>query len=60
MQLQNDGSDVCGQHFIMFLHDMSYGLGFKNFLDNFSQYLKKNDNVQGDHQGCGSWILFIA
>ena len=45
IQLQNDGSDVCGKYCIMFLYYMSHGLGFKKFLDNFSENLEKNDNV---------------
>ena len=45
IQLQNDGSDVCGQYCIMFLYYMSHGLGFNKFLDNFSEKFEKNDNV---------------
>ena len=45
IQLQNDGSDVCGQYCIMFSYYMSHSLGFKKFLDNFSENLEKNDNV---------------
>ena len=45
IQLQNDGSDVCGQYCIMFLYYTSHGLCFKKFLDNFSENLVKNDNI---------------
>ena len=45
IQLQNYGSDACGQYCIMFLYYMSHGLGFKKFLDNSSENFEKNDNV---------------
>lgn len=44
-QLQSETSDVCGQFCLMFLHYMSNGSGFKSFLRNFSDDLKKNDSI---------------
>lgn len=45
IRLQDTSSDVCGQYCIMFLHYMCSGLGFKKFLDNFSDNLHNNDNI---------------
>ena len=43
--LQSATSDVCGQYCIMFLYYMSSRLGFTRFLENFSDDLKKNDDI---------------
>ena len=45
VHLQGSTSNVCGQYCIMFLHYMSSGLGVNKFLENFSLYLQKNDEI---------------
>ena len=45
VQLLSGTSDVCGQYCIMFLSNMCRGLSSENFLDNFSKYLLKNDDI---------------
>lgn len=44
-QLQSISSDVCGQFCLMFLKYMSEGMGYNAFLRNFSDDLKKNDEI---------------
>lgn len=49
VQLQSETSSVCGHYCIMFLYYMSSGLGFKKFLDNFSNNLVNNDKIVKDY-----------
>ena len=48
LQLQSHESTACGHFCVMYLHFLSFGLGFDKFLQCFSSNLQKNDDIVRD------------